>query len=168
MHMSMGQSIRKMKNAIEPYNYIRKNKKSNDSFYEFKDTSDSSSWLTEVPTRSSLTFSNPTGESSLLTTESSYYSSNGHNSCNTADNLTQTTATGQNNTNITSTTTTTKETHSEDTSRDHPRLGHFQDFDSQSLYYGKDDHEWQVAVNSFLLKDPIHRHPKKPKVFFDI
>uniref|UniRef100_A0AC34FBP3 Uncharacterized protein n=1 Tax=Panagrolaimus sp. ES5 TaxID=591445 RepID=A0AC34FBP3_9BILA len=119
-----------------------------------KDKSSSSSqWITDVPTRSSSLFSEPTGFSSFVTTEESKltslksYELSGTQSKQkhrkrsvSSDESSESSATG--------------------TSQDHPSLPHLNLTENDYSRQAAADRKWQEAVNVFLQHDPVTKIPR--------
>uniref|UniRef100_A0A7E4UUA0 SLBP_RNA_bind domain-containing protein n=1 Tax=Panagrellus redivivus TaxID=6233 RepID=A0A7E4UUA0_PANRE len=137
--------------------------------------SNSTGWMTELPTRSSSVFSEPTGYStSGLSTGASGYTSGTilTNSLKSSAAVARPVAETKppverlperETTQGTSEHTQDSRTSSSNTSRDHPALGKVEVTREEWIRRAHTDNEWQTAVNQFLHRDPIAKTPKQRK-----
>uniref|UniRef100_A0A914YFL7 Uncharacterized protein n=1 Tax=Panagrolaimus superbus TaxID=310955 RepID=A0A914YFL7_9BILA len=119
-------------------------------------SSSSSQWITEVPTRSSSEFSDPTGFSSFVTTKESKLTSL------KSSELSETQSKQKHRKKSSSDQ--TSESSVSDTSEDHPSLPRLnltqEDYSNQIAT----DKKWQEAVNVFLQHDPVAKTPRRRTV----
>uniref|UniRef100_A0AC35FX62 Uncharacterized protein n=1 Tax=Panagrolaimus sp. PS1159 TaxID=55785 RepID=A0AC35FX62_9BILA len=122
------------------------------------DQSTSSEWITELPTRSSSVFSDPTGFSSFVTSEESTKQTSLKTTSDPADTESKQkhrkkSASIQSSSAATSS--------ASNTSQDHPPLPRINLTEEELKRQAKTDQHWQQAVNAFLQHDPVSKTPRQ-------
>uniref|UniRef100_A0A914Q0V0 Uncharacterized protein n=1 Tax=Panagrolaimus davidi TaxID=227884 RepID=A0A914Q0V0_9BILA len=120
----------------------------------------SSEWITELPTRSSSVFSDPTGFSSFVTSEESTKQTSLKTTSDPADTESKQkhrkkSASTQSSSDAAATSS------ASNTSQDHPPLPRINLTEEELKRQAKADQHWQQAVNAFLQHDPISKTPRQ-------